>query len=72
MRRCAMSVRDDMGVVRNDCVDMVMTYTKFIAHQTPAERRAGDAFHVEDGSFCKCGLKVKINKDDAMSIHTGI
>jgi hypothetical protein len=47
-------------------------YEIHIKHRTLAERRVGDAFHAEDGSFCKCGLKVKINKDDAMSIHTGI
>jgi hypothetical protein len=44
MRRYAMSVGDDMGAVRNDCVDMVMTYTKFISC-TELQQRGEQEMH---------------------------
>jgi hypothetical protein len=66
-----MSVGDNIGAIHSDCVRYGNDVQEIhIVHQTLAKRRVGDAFHTEDGSFCKCGLKMKINKDDAMSIHT--
>jgi hypothetical protein len=68
-----MSIGDDTGVVCNDCVrygnDVQETD---IAHRSLEEKRAGDAFHAEDVSFCKYGLKVKIDEDDTMSMYMGV
>jgi hypothetical protein len=68
-----MSVEDNTEVVRSECMRFANDVHKTdIAHWNPEEKRARDAFHVEDVSFHKCRLKVKIDEDDAMNMDTGI
>ena len=73
MRCYAMSIGDNTRAVCSDCVrygnDVQETD---IAHRSLEEKRIGDGFYAEDVSFCKCGLKVKIDEDNTMSMYMGV